>query len=465
MKKPIENSKKVAYCFLVSNEGRDFHLLLPFIYYLEKFENFEVQFEFVWNAHKIYQKKPDLVILPNTRGHLLYKEISEYSFENNILVFYHDSEGNFKTEMTYDFLGYNKKGMFYCPIQFTWNQRVKDFLIEKYNFPENKVIVSGAPGFDKYKILPQIEKAAILKKYNLSQYSKVVGYAGWAFGKLYNEEINDVLNILLKPGEEGKRWLESQRDIVEDCLRQAIEKYPDVLFILKKHPRENFESDYRDSRNEMNQLIKHENVLYLKDEEEIQDLIQISDLWVAFESTSIMEAWLLGKPTLIINSDSDFKRVDIYKGSASVKNPTEMLYAFSQLLEENNLAYFEQESILKRRKAIIENSIGFSDGLNHMRIVKSFKPYLNSIQKNDNKIKLNFKFLRIYILLHIGKLFYIPWLFKKMPKFKKTVWVFENYKLEKIKEGRKNLYPHLDAFYIKTNLNDKIRTGEIWEQL
>lgn len=56
MKKPIENSKKLAYCFLVSNEGRDFHLLLPFIYYLEKFENFEVQFEFVWNAHKIYQK-------------------------------------------------------------------------------------------------------------------------------------------------------------------------------------------------------------------------------------------------------------------------------------------------------------------------------------------------------------------------------------------------------------------------
>jgi surface carbohydrate biosynthesis protein len=432
---------------------------------LEKFENFEVQFEFVWNAHKIYKNKPDLVIVPNSRGNLLYKKIAQYSFENNILVFSHDSEGNFNTEFSYDFLGYNQEGTLYCPIQYTWNQRVKDFLIEKYNFPENKIYVSGAPGFDKYKFLPLKDKNSILKKYNLSHFTKIAGYAGWAFGKLYNEELNDVLNIILKPGEEGKKWLENQRDIVEECLRKAIEQFPDVLFILKKHPRENFESDYRDSRNEMNQLIKYDNVLYLKDEEEIQDLIEISDIWLAFESTSIMEAWLLGKPTLIINSDCDFKRAEIYKGSAIVQNPNELIDALSKLFIENDLAYFNNDNFLNIRKEIIEDSIGFSDGLNHLRIGKSFKCFINKQHKSNTKITLNFKFLRLYLLLHIGKIFYFPWLFKRLPKFKKTVWVFENYSLAKIKESKKNIYPYLDTFYKEYNLNEKIENNEIWDEL
>ena len=111
-----------------------------------------------------------------------------------------------------------------------------------------------------------------------------------------------------------------QRDAVENALKAAIEKYPDYLFVLKKHPRENFESDLRDSRNEMNRLVAYPNVLYIKDSEEIQDLIEASDLWLAFESTSIMEAWLLHKPTLLINPDIHFTRAELYKGSAIVQN-------------------------------------------------------------------------------------------------------------------------------------------------
>lgn len=460
----MKQPQKIAYCFLVSNEARDFYLLAPIIYYLEKFENYSVSFEFIWDAHKIRKKRPDLVILPNSRGHLLYYQVAKYCVENDILVFNHDSEGNFNSEIDYDFWAYNADRTNLCPIQFTWNQRIKDFLIRKYDIDESIIKVSGAPGFDKYAYLKPIDREQLLSKYGFGHFKKVVGYAGWAFGKVYNQELNDVLSNINKPGEVGKKWLEDQRDIVENTLKAAIETYPDVLFILKKHPRENFESDYRDSRNEMNRLAHYPNVFYLKDEIEIQDLIQISDLWMAFESTSIMEAWLLNIPTLIINGDANFDRVDLHTGSLHATNTEEVLSAFEELYGKNNLAYFNDNEVVNKRNSIFLNSIGYADGFNHLRCINYFRKYLAD-KSSNKKPSINFKFFRLYIFLHIGKYFYVPNLFKRLPKFKKTVWVFENYSLDKIRNQKKDVYRDLDSFYSKHNLDSKIINGSIWGEL
>ena len=443
--------KKKGICLLVSNESRDFYLLIAAIYYLEKFENFEISFEFIWDAHKIKKIKPELVIIPNERGNALYFQVAEYCKINNILVLSHDSEGNFNSAIDYDFWGYNKSKDIVCPIIYTWNQRIKDFLLTKYNLDENRFYLSGAPGFDKYKYLPKIDKYKLLKKYNLEKFDKVVGYAGWAFGKLYNKELSDVTLNLNMTFEAGKKWLEDQRDQVETCLETVIKQYPDVLFILKKHPRENFESDYRDSRNEMNRLNHYPNVLYLKDQEDIQDLIQISDLWMAFESTSIMEAWLMNVPTLMINPDPNFTRVDFYHGSAAVKNANEIEAVFNQYFNDNNADFFFKSEILAKRNDIIKNSIGFDDGFNHLRIIKSFKPYLKTAKKPIN-IKINWRFFRLYLLLHLGKNFYKKSIYEKLPKFKKTIWVFENYKLEKIRSGKEKIFKDLDDFYKKSQI-------------
>ena len=145
--------KKRAYCFLVSNEPRDFYLLLPVIYFLEKNLHYEVTFEFVWDADKIRRKIPQLVLLPNTRGHALYYEIGNYCMQNQIPLFAHDSEGNFNTAIPYDFWAFNRnKAPLTLPVM-TWNSRVKDFLKANYRLPEEDIVVTGAPGFDKYQYL------------------------------------------------------------------------------------------------------------------------------------------------------------------------------------------------------------------------------------------------------------------------------------------------------------------------
>jgi hypothetical protein len=167
-----------------------------------------------------------------------------------------------------------------------------------------------------------------------------------------------------------------------------------------------------------------------------------------------MEAWLMNVPTLMINPDPNFTRVDFYHGSASVKSKTEIENVFNQFFIENDNSYFFQHEVLKKRNDIIENSIGFEDGLNHLRIIKAFQPFLDKSKKPEY-VKPNWRFMRLYLLLHLGKYFYNKSIYEKLPKFKKTIWIFENYKLEKLKIGKTKVYQDLDKFYNSIQLHSK----------
>lgn len=157
-------------------------------------------------------------------------------------------------------------------------------------------------------------------------------------------------------------------------------------------------------------------------------------------------------PTLMINPDPNFTRSNIFQGSAIVKNPEEINNALSQLFNDNNDTFYFQPEILENRNAIIKNSIGFDDGFNHLRVIKAIKPFLGNTNKS-NHYSLNFGFLKKYLLLHAGKLFYNKYIFQKNAKLKKTIWIFENYKLEKIKAGRQKAYNDLDKFYLKNKIS------------
>ncbi|TSJ41988.1 BFO_1060 family glycosyltransferase [Fluviicola chungangensis] len=461
----MKSPNKKAYCFLVSSEGRDFHILIGFIYYLERFLNYDVEFQFVWDAHKIKTSPPDLVILPNARGNDLYFEIAQYCKENDILVYANESEGNFNPDTDYNYWGYNTTKTPICPVLYCWNYRIRNYLIESVGIDESLIKVAGAPGIDKYHYTSKLDRGLFLKKHHKSKYKKVVGYAGWAFGKLENKEIDHVLTYLEMEETSGKKWIAEKRDWAEEALRSCIEKFPDVLFILKKHPRENFESDYRDSRNEMNRLTHYDNVLYLCNEESIESLIQVSDIWMAFESTSIMEAWLMRTPTVIINPIPNFSKVKLYEGSLQVHDIPHLLTVMTDALEKNVFDQMNQPEILVQRQKTLENAFGFTDGYNHLRCIYYFLPYLEKNKRTTKKIPLNKRFFRQYLLMHMGKFFYNKSIFARLPKFKKTIWIFENRCLDGVKAQKLTTFKDLDEFYKKNGLNEKLPDVEFLKSI
>ena len=65
----------------------------------------------------------------------------------------------------------------------------------------------------------------------------------------------------------------------------------------------------------------------------------------------------------------------------------------------------------------------------------------------------------------IGRFFYIKYLFLKLPKFKKTVWMFENWRLSNLSKLKNNYKPYLDKFYKGKNIISRQKDDSLWKDL
>ncbi len=182
-----QDKKIRILCYFDYDQGRDVEILLPVIYYAETYLNAEVEFAFLRDIHKIYKQKPDLVLLANAIGSELHFLISKYAFENKVPVFALISEGNFRTNGTFNYWGYNIDKKIYQDTICLWSKRTFDFLRNELPHEKEKMTVTGAVGFDRYKIYKFISKENYLRQIGYSQYKKVIVYAGWGFGKIFNK--------------------------------------------------------------------------------------------------------------------------------------------------------------------------------------------------------------------------------------------------------------------------------------
>jgi hypothetical protein len=117
-----------ALCYFDDDKGRDVEILMPVLYYAETYLNVEIEKAFIFDIDKIRRKKPDLVILANTIGSKNHHYIAKYAYENGIKVFALISEGNFRTNGTFNYWGYNTDKKFYQEYICHWSKRTLDFL-------------------------------------------------------------------------------------------------------------------------------------------------------------------------------------------------------------------------------------------------------------------------------------------------------------------------------------------------
>ncbi|MFY0690143.1 MAG: hypothetical protein JXQ90_23420 [Cyclobacteriaceae bacterium] len=452
MKSP-KNLKVI--CFLDNPTGRDAEIIIPLAYCFEKYLSADVRVEFIWNAFMLTVWKPHAVILPNTRGHNLYVEIAQTAKKMNMVVLAHESEGNFIELEDYNFWSYNKEKLLIQEWLTTWSEHKIEYTEKQVAEEEAfRVVHTGGIGFDRYRICKFVkERNRLAKKFNIADYKLIIGYAGWAFGKIHGD-FKELSHTKIYPNEPEKRyqWVEDQRVYVRDILEKTIQSNPDMLFLLKKHPKESFESETSEGPNEMNELLHYPNVYYIKNEELIHNLINICDLWMGFETTTCMEAWMMGKETVLINQTDDFPRANQHKGSVKIRSYDQI----SKLLKNYHLTGkvedFYKPELSTFRRDEINKSIGWSDGKNHLR---AFFYFANTVLGWNKSIifGINWKHLRLYLLMNIGQYFYNKRLFKKLPKFKKTIYVFENRSMEGYHQRKNEYYSDLKDFHKKHDVS------------
>lgn len=456
-------AKVRVLCFTDTNSGRDVEMILPLRYFAEKFLNCEFHHAISFDSYQIYRHKPDIIVTPNSTGSRLYYRLARAAHEQHIPLFSLVSEGNFRVDGTYDYWGYNEDRTFFQEYVCCWSKRTRDYLAEQEPHAQKKIVVTGHTGCDRYVIYRTIRKEEFPRKYNLPPYKKVIGYAGWAFNKLrFPRGVQELLQF---HGQEPTilSWTEEQRTLVHSILRDTIRDNKDILFILKRHPQDTSPELLQQAVNELEGLADFENVLCLGEEESLHDVIGVCDLWTCFESTTALEAWLLKKPTIFLNPDPEFKRADLVKGSAVARNSTEFKRMIDQLYGTGSISEFLSDDRVLQRQKLVTDSIGYGDGFNHVRAAYYFN---RIVEELPAAARPHYRFSPVQLFFHlftvIGGAFYVRSIYKQLYKFKKHLWVFENYKMQELEELYARYVPFLREFYVEQKVEEQFRAGTLF---
>ncbi len=350
-----------------------------------RFLGYNVIEESIFNGLMAIQKyKPKLLFISNAIGGKINAEIVKYAKAKRIKIVSAISEGNFQgnvNQIKQFIWGWNDKKKLYEDLHLQWTERTRKLTLDIYPELSHKIKVSGGIGFDVYKIARPVKRETFLSKYH-KNYNKVVGIGCWDFGA-YLDEKDTRHKIVLK------KYTKGVLDrFAKDCsafnliLKRTIEKNPEILFILKEHPG----NQIGHKASGIEGCDRFDNVLILKNEESVFDCIAVSDFWVVYESTTALEAWLLGKQTLLLNpSGRDFPRDMTNEGSPDIA-------AYEQFQEVIDIFY--QDGYIKNfdlyatdRKRVITDVIQFDDGFNHIRAGNEIVEVLEDAQERILSIK------------------------------------------------------------------------------
>jgi hypothetical protein len=456
-------SKIQVLCFTDTNSGRDVEMILPLRYLAERFLNCEFHHAISFDLYQIFRTKPDIVVTPNTTGSCLYFRLARAAFDQHVPLFSLISEGNFKTDGSYDYWGYNEAKTFFQEYVCCWSKRTQRYLAEREPGARKKIVLTGNSGCDRYVIYQPIRREDFLKKYKLPSYDKIIGYAAWTFNKLrFPRGVRELLQF--HDGDASiLAWIEEQRTLVHGILHETIRNNRDTLFILKRHPQDTSPELVQKAMNELEGLADYENVLYLGEEEALHDIIGICDLWTCFESTTALEAWLMNKPTVFLNPELDFKRADLVKGSALAKTAAEFQTMIDQLYGAGRISEFSSADTTQQRQNLITDSIGYGDGFNHIRASYYFERVIDGLRST---VRPHYKLSLVQWFFHLftiaGGALYLPSLYKHVYKLKKHLWVFENYRMKEIEELYSRYSIFLNEFYAKENIEERYRAGTLF---
>ncbi len=460
----MAEKRKLLY-FTNNDYGRDVEMLLPVLYFAERFLNCEVLTTLTPNIYEIHRQKPDCVVVANTIGAWLHFHIAREATRAGIPVFALVSEGNYATDQSFNYWGYNTDKKLFEKYHCCWSNRTRDFL--RKDLPEyaERIVLCGGVGFDRYRLYQFEARSAFLERHGVdaSAFKKIIGYAGWGFGKLAHPRGRGEFLDYFTGGEDSLQWIETQRLEMLSILRKSVEAHPETLFILKKHPTETVAAEPGADANEIAALRDYPNVLYLV-EGNLHDIISVVDLWWVYDSTTAIEADMMGKQTLFIVPDSNFPRSGVHEGFPAAKNFEEVELMYATFFDEGSLPGYTSELLQHRRERIVTDTIGFADGYNHIRAAHYLEKTLQAPTPKKSGLP-SIKYFFVFWILQMLVPLYRKRVFERIPWLRTKLWVFEKYTLSGIPKLKKRYTPYLDKFYETEKIEARYQSGRLYSDL
>lgn len=368
-------------CLEWGTKNRDSNILMPVLVYLKEEKGYKIKLDsLAYAVLKLVIYRPKMLLVANPGGAPELSRVVKHAYLLGIKTVSLISEGDVVDDPIRaqdSFWGWNFEKGCYLDLFLLWSERSRR-VYEKY-IPKSKkfnIKVTGATGFDKYKLLKStyMTRELFCAKYN-KRYSKIIGMTSWGFSECFAG---------LKFDDEERQFYIKSCLKLREILYEIICSLDDVLFVLRPHPGEVSEE------NEFVGLQELKNVILISAKDEsIVDNINVCDLWMAYESTTCMEAWLLDKPTILINPyPIEYARSVIHKGSPIMRDANSVVSCIEEFYQTGKIESFE--CLESERAKIIQDVIGYSDGKNYMRVGKEIVTVMNNEIKRHRKITVAF---------------------------------------------------------------------------
>ena len=317
---------KIAICSWKTS-GRDFDILAPIDWYLQT-KGFVTKWFHPYDYYAVLNWNPSGVILANTGGAPENVACCKALKKKGILIFSCISEGLFRSDNIEEFVwGWNKENLLLEDQVFYWSD--KQLKMAKAAYPEvqKNGLVAGYTGIDKYFF-----SSRSVPKYD-------VGIAGFDF--------NNVSHI-----DYYAQMADKQRKFI-DCLIE----HPKIQKILfRPHP-----GDYGQWPLELSVGVNSTKLTVETENVGILESINNCAIWVAYNSSTTVDAKLFGRHTLLYNPDGrDFfsDLIEEIECHSSVQTAIDRIVGILGSEQKNSVPYLSEK---------FRVAYGHLDGMNHKR--------------------------------------------------------------------------------------------------
>ena len=264
---------------------------------------------------------------------------------------------------------------------FSWGKKYASQLVQRGICDSTQIFVTGSPRLDlsKLKYFNVSSKNIFSKKFSLD------GNKPWIlFCSNFppaNYGYSEILDLKRKKidGESLVSIFKKARSEWEKWILGLAAAFPEAEIIIRPHPGEN-QTYYNILRNKLN----CNNIKIIR-QEPIHKWMNVSDIVLTWTSTSMIESWVMGKPTFsmdLCELPIEFKG-EYFKGIHWGCSIDKLLKLVEKALRDD---YIIPEQIQKKREKFLNEYYHNADGLAIFRIVAIIN-YLIQHKKNSKRIK------------------------------------------------------------------------------
>ena len=344
--------------------GRDFEAFMLLKYHLEHAFRQTVHLDSARDLYWIDRLRPKVLVVTDTVNPRNIAA-ARYARLCGVSVVTIQGEGIFEAGLGEEFIwGWNESREVLEDLRLEWSERNRQLIASFAPELASLVKVTGGGRFDRYRIYGFKDQSQLVSQHGKRCYSRVIGYAGWGFSNLSDPTRRLRRKFLEHNTPEQLEQLLQDREIIVRWLNRVIRAFPDVLFILKHHPGDD------GSYSEISLEAPYENALQIRNEEKIEDIIHACDLWIYYNSTTALEAWLLGRPTCaFVPSDTSFLRKGFEQGGIRIHTDQDLDGVMQHFVATAKLPGFDE--LAEARRHLIEEYVGWGDGFNSLRAAKA----------------------------------------------------------------------------------------------